>query len=164
MALIVEDGTGKIDAESFASVAEADTRLAALGMTIWTDLSPTEKEQALRRATNYIEHQFYSYWLGYRYTAAQALGWPRGDVVVNDFTVLHTVLPVAVRNATIDLALKAAAGDLNPDVGGEYPVKKKKIGPIEKEYDTSGSQTKSYRAITMLLKPYLKSSGTRVVR
>ena len=51
MSLIVEDGTGMETAESYASVAQADARLAALGMTNWATLTTTEKEQALRRAT-----------------------------------------------------------------------------------------------------------------
>ena len=55
MTLIVEDGTGKSDAESFASVASADAQMTALGITIWTSLVTEEKEQALRRATQYME-------------------------------------------------------------------------------------------------------------
>ncbi len=164
MALVVEDGTALANAESFASVAQADTRLASLGMTNWTLLSDPEKEQALRRATVYMENTYRSLWRGTRKTFDQALSWPRYDVEIEGFTVLNTFVPVEVVNACIDLAFRATSGDLNPDLGGSYPVKKTVIGPIEKEYDTTGSQIKSYRAVSMTLLPYLSVGGKRVIR
>ena len=66
MALIVEDGTGLETAESYASVAQADARLAALGMTNWATLTTTEKEQALRRATVAMVQFFGGRWKGAR--------------------------------------------------------------------------------------------------
>lgn len=164
MALIVEDGLGIIGAESFASVAQADARLASLGMSMWAALSEPEKEQALRRAAVHMENVYRPLWKGIRKTFEQGLSWPRYNVEVEGFVLVNTYLPLEVIAANIDLALRAATGDLNPDLGGNYPVKKKVIGPIEKEYDTSGSQVKSYRAVTMSLVQFLNTGGRRVTR
>jgi hypothetical protein len=58
VSLIVEDGTGLATAESYISVADADTRQAALGITNWATLSTAEKEQALRRSTRTSSRRF----------------------------------------------------------------------------------------------------------
>lgn len=54
MTLVVEDGSIVSGAESYASVAQADAYFAARGITIWSPLLDAEKEQALRRATDYM--------------------------------------------------------------------------------------------------------------
>src|SRR5438874_13139048 len=112
MSLIVETGAGLADAESYASVAAADTRMAALGLTNWATLTTTEREQALRRSTQYIEQAYRARWVGRRVHLTQALSWPRGWVMVDGFPVNADVVPTEVANACIDLAFKAAAGDL----------------------------------------------------
>lgn len=158
MALITEDGTGKADAESYITVAGADTRMANVGNTNWTTLTATEKEQALRRATIYMEQAYRERWTGYRHTTTQALSWPRNSVVIDGFvTVDSDVVPADVANACADLAFKAAAGDLNPEL--TRGVVRKKVGPLETEYDRNSPQSVRYRNIDMMLAPYLKGSS-----
>lgn len=156
MALIVEDGTGKSDSESYISVADADTRHSNAGLTNWATLSTTEKEQAIRRATQYMEQAFRLRWKGQRKERLQALSWPRYDVVVDCWSVDSDTVPSEIANACADLALKAAAGDLAPDL--ERGIKREKVGPIETEFDTATPQSKRYRAIEMTLAPFLKGS------
>lgn len=164
MALIVEDGTGLSTAESYASVAAADTRLAAHGMTNWTALTTGEKEQALRRATRHMVQAYRGRWLGDRVYAVQALDWPRWGVCVDGFYVSSSAVPADVANACIDLAFKAAAGDLAPDI--ERAIIREKVGPLETEYSAHSPQATRYRAIDMLLAPYLSGGGVnaRLVR
>lgn len=158
MALIVEDGTGLSNAESFVSVANADARHSATGMTNWATLTTTEKEQALRRATNYMEGLYRSRWKGIKATQLQALSWPRGGAVVDGYTLEGDIVPAEVANACADLALKAAAGDLNPDL--ERAIIREKVGPLETEYSAHSSQAKRYSAINAALAPYLMGSST----
>lgn len=163
MALVVEDGTGLTTAESFASVADADTRLAALGLSLWADeMNTAEKEQALRRATTFMEQSWRSRWQGNRKTLEQALSWPRYEVCVDGFPIPGTIVPVDVENACIDLAYKAAFGDLAPDI--ERAIIREKVGPLETEWSAHGSQATQYRAINMTLSPYLLPQMARVVR
>jgi hypothetical protein len=157
VALIVEDGTGKADAESYVSVADADTRQANLGNTNWATLLTAEKEQALRRATLYIEQAYRERWTGYRLHKAQALSWPRWNVWVDGYPVDTDIVPPDVAHVCADLALKAAAGDLAPDL--TRGIVRKKVGPLETEFDRFSPQSTRYRAIDMALSPYLKGSS-----
>lgn len=158
MALIVEDGTGLATAESYISVADADTRMTNLGNTNWTTLTATEKEQALRRATVYMEQAYRSRWSGYRNGDTQALSWPRNGVVIDRYILVDDdVVPAAVADACADLAFRAAAGDLNADL--ERGVVRKKVGPLETEYDRASPQSVRYRSIDMMLAPYLMGGG-----
>jgi hypothetical protein len=172
MTLIVEDGTGLPNSDSYASVASADTRLAALGMTDWTSLSTAQKEQALRRATVYMLQTYRSRWRGRRKLGTQALDWPREEVTRDDYGIFlisgyyayypDDEVPAEVEDACIDLALRSAAADLLPDQS--QGVVREKVGPLEVEYDRYSPQRKKYSAIDGLLRPLLKADGSGVVR
>ncbi len=158
MSLIVEDGTGLPTAESYVSVAAATARHLALGNDTWATITTEQMEQALRRATAYMEQAFRTRWTGRRVSAVQALSWPRYDVCVDGYSVDSNVVPAEVANACADLALKAAAGDLNADITGPRLIRKK-TGPLEREYDRFSPQSTRYPAINMLLAPYLTGSS-----
>lgn len=165
MALVVENGTGLATAESYVSVASADTRHSNLGNTNWTTLTTEQKEEALRRSTVYLEQAYRERWKGNRHTVDQALSWPRNSVVVDGFVVVDSdVVPADVANACADVAFKAAAGDLNADI--TRAVIREKVGPLETEYSAHSPQSVRYRSIDMLLAPYLTGGGAsaRLVR
>lgn len=157
MSLIVETGQGLPNAESYISVADADARHASLGNTGWTGTEAT-KEALLRRATAYMEQAYRLRWKGTRVYRVQALSWPRYGAVVDGYDLESTTVPTEVANACADLAMKAAAGDLAPDL--ERGLIRKKIGPIEKEWDRNSPQATRYRNVDMALAPYLKGSSS----
>lgn len=157
MALVVETGSGSATAESYASVSQADTRLASLGNTLWATMSEAEREQALRRATVFMEQAFRQRWRGTRTLRAQALSWPRYGATVDGFDVSSTTVPADVANACIDLAFKAAAADLAPDT--TRLAIREKVGPIEAEYSPYQPQQAVYVAIERALSPYLKGGA-----
>ena len=68
MALIIETGAGLPDADSYASVAEADRQLAALGVTDWAPLDEADKEIALRNAPRFMRTNYRLRWAGQRST------------------------------------------------------------------------------------------------
>lgn len=79
MALIVEDGSGKADAESYASLAQADTIAAAHGLaSTWSALAESAKEAALRASTMWLDGTYGPRFTGLRQFEGQALEWPRG--------------------------------------------------------------------------------------
>lgn len=172
MALIVEDGSIVAWAESFCSVTFADGYLSARGYTLWAGLTPDQKEQALRRAADYIEQAYSSRWDGYRTRATQALSWPRQDVPMKDAGgeriaayYAPNEVPVSVQQAQAAMAFKAAAGDLNPDLA--RAVQSETIGPISTTYSNGSPQFTRYRAIDGMLAPLLRDSsgaGFRIVR
>ncbi len=162
MALTVESGLGLADAESYISVADATTRLTSIGSnTAWDALSTTEQEQALRRATAFMEQRYRGRWRGTKLLRAQALSWPRYGATADGYTVDSNIVPTEVANACAELAYRAAAGDLNADQ--TRGVVRKKIGPLETEYDRYSSQAKRFPAVDQMLAPYLFAAN-RLVR
>lgn len=173
MALIVEDGTGKADAESFISVADANTYHTARGNSAWAALaSDTVREQMLRKAADYMEQVYRMRWKGQRVTATQALSWPRAWVSREDYYRTGSVPPVSidgsfyyasdevpteVARACAELALRAIDSDLAEDLG--VPVTSETVGPISVTYAAGARQTKTYRAIDAMLSPFLEGAG-----
>lgn len=157
MTLTVETGTGSSASEAYASVSQADTRLAALGMATWAALSTAEKEQALRRATAYMEQAYADRWRGTRLLRDQALSWPRYGVEAYGHYYDSTSVPAVIVTACIDLALKAATSDLNPDL--TRTTIREKVGPIETEYAPNAPEATRYRSIDQALAPFFKGGG-----
>lgn len=159
MSLIVEDGTGLSTAESYASVAEADTYHSNIGNTSWASLTTTVKEQLLRKASNYMVQTYRMRWAGVRKNDTQALDWPRYLVPRTDTEAVNAYydsdsVPGEVKVACAELALKANSFTLAPDT--DRLTKREKVGQLEVEYDTvNGKAYKMYRAIDNLLMPML---------
>lgn len=172
MALIVEDGTALANSESYCTVAFADGYMDDRGFTLWATLTTTDKERALRRATDYMIEEYRERWKGRRVLITQALDWPRVGVVLEDFggsqgrnnfgsyglfQVSYQIVPIPVARACADLAFRAAAGDLAPDLG--RPTIREKVDVIEVAYAPGVRQITKYRAIDNLLSPYLIGAG-----
>ncbi|WP_341928797.1 DnaT-like ssDNA-binding protein [Methyloversatilis discipulorum] len=131
MALIVEDGTGRPDADSYVPVAFADQYLAAMGASAWAAASVPAREVALRKATAYVEAAYM--WRGERSSGGQALSWPRAGVCRDGVVVASNAVPVQVQRAVCELAAKALTVDLMPDVAPEV-VTEETVGPISTSY------------------------------
>jgi len=157
MALVVEDGTGKEDAEAYISVTDADAYFAARGNAVWADLTTGQKEQALRAGADYMGGQYGLRWKGSRVTADQALDWPRVGVIANGFEVDSDIVPEAVRRANAEFAVRASAGDLLADQGAQ--VKSERVGPIAVEYADGARQGTRYVAVDGMLAAYLLGGG-----
>lgn len=172
MAFIVEDGSGVVGANSYASVAEADGYFAERGVTTWSGATEA-KQSFLIRATDYIELRF-----GARFQgtvefpdAPQGLSFPRTGITG------YTGVPDCLKRATFEYALRAIAGPLAPDsplepTGLQLAAKRTKVGPIETElqYKQSGAGSaspafRSYPTADTQLKALLApSGGNRVYR
>lgn len=120
MTLIVEDGTGLANAQSYNAAADVGTYLTARGLDApWVALSSTEKDIACVLATDWLENLKRLVWRGARLTAGQALSFPRIDVVDDDgFTLSAAPLPLRLRNAHAELcgilASRKASRGLTP--------------------------------------------------
>jgi hypothetical protein len=165
MALIVEDGSGLSNAESYCSVAFADNYFSNLGITAWA--SVTNKEAALRAATEYMLQTYRSSWKGRRTVYTQSLDWPRVGVVIDRFIyVKSNIVPVEIQKACAELALKSTIQTLLPDQSQQ--TIREKVGQLEVEYQPGSNATPKYFAINSILSPFLESSSSgamaRVVR
>lgn len=155
MALVTEDGTGRADAESLATVDAFKARCTALGVV--HDLSDLQIERNLRKATEYMA-RYRDRWSGDRKTATQATDFPRYNMPIRDTAITqhyaNDTVPLPVRNACIDLAWKASSTDLDADQ--TRAVKRSKVGPIETEYEAGSPQSRRFPAIETMLSPYFK--------
>jgi len=148
MALVLEDGTGLTNSESYVDVAYVNAYFLKRGINEWASL--TNREQLIIRAMDYIENN-YTY-LGTKLVSTQALAFPR---VINGETVLP---PIALKNALCELALKANSGDLLQDTG--KTTIREKVGTLEVEYDPNQDDLTSYNYVNKLLAPYLVSTSS----
>lgn len=166
--LIVEDGTGREDANSYASVEDADAYFALRMNAKWASLSQQQKESALVQATDYIDACFGNSFKGFAKTATQSLCWPR--VLGPNFIQM----PPALKKATFEYAVRASDGSLMPDPQydetGQLILKKlEEVGPIKEEttYHALGTYSSSGRRPIPAADAYLKfllKTGGGVIR
>lgn len=109
--LIIEDGSAKADAQSYATVAELVAYAAARGITL--PATEAEREALLIKAMDYLESLSF---VGIRYTRTQALAWPRVNAIVDGFYVAHTEIPRRLKDAQLQLALDSIDVDLMGNV------------------------------------------------
>ena len=153
MALIVEDGTGLPNADSYVSLVESSAYHTAMGNSAWGAASPSDQESALRRSTQYLDTRYS--WKGNRLTDTQALAWPRTS----------SAWPVkAVKTSCCELALRALSGSLYTD-RPDAAVKRETVGPITVEYGHSqqGGQVR-YVIVDDLLSGLINTSGRLSLR
>lgn len=166
MTIITETGAGLADAESYASVVTADAYHVKRLNTAWATLDEATKESLLIKATEYMVGQYRERWKGRRRTSTQALDWPRYDVELADVEgyLGSDIVPIEVQNACAALAMQANSGDLAPPI--KRTIKEKVIGPIKTVYADGAPEVVRYRAVDLLLKPFLCGSGLtgRMVR
>ena len=146
--MVVEDGTGLSNADSFVSVAYADTYFSTRGVTAWASL--TNKEALLIKATDYIEAVYSESWKGVTLNDTQSLSFPR---IIDD----ATVYPDRLLKAVCELALKANSSVLLIDE--KQRVLEKKIDVMTIKYAEYSDQKTQYSMVYGLISPYLSSSG-----
>jgi len=169
MALVVEDGTGKSDADSYLSEADADTyNTAHSASTDWSGADSADKEKALRLATQYLDVRYDGLWKGYKATDAQALAWPRivaeKEDCYDSAYYAQDALPAVLEKATAELALRVIEGDtLFDDITKPGTIKSQSVtvGPIQKSIEYMGgyNQVKKYPLIDGLVRPLIKNSS-----
>lgn len=158
MAFVVETGAGVPNANSYASVASADSYVADRGITGWSTLTTPDKQQALIKATDYLEATYRDAWKGNRITATQSLSWPRANVIIDGFLMDANIVPLNVINSCVEMALRASSGEaLIADQG--QVVKSEKIDVIEIQYQDYSDPTLRYPFVNRMLSPYLLSSS-----
>ena len=157
MALIVEDGTGKVDAQSYASVATLEAYAALYGVTL-AAADQAAKEVLLVKAMLFIESQSFK---GDKATEAQALQYPRYNVIIDNFLVAGDVIPNLLINALCETAISIAAGT-NPMDDISRVVTREKIGALEFEYKKGGRVTTYIQKAESLLSKLVHSHVTAV--
>lgn len=186
--LVLEDGTGVVDANTYSLIDPADTYHDLHGNTEWKAASKVERATALVAGTSYLDLRW-SYvgrptTPGDPDTVGQELCWPRlnvfgGNLIDTKFNEwADDEIPTWILEATYEYALAHVnVGRLLPDPividtgDRRIKLKREKIGPLEEETRYSDSRSPS------ILKTYAQSDriilqsglaintgGTRTIR
>lgn len=172
MALTVEDGTGKSDADAFISLTYFKAYCDARGHTYGTD---TLIEQAIIRATDFLSDSYH--WQGFKLKerghsdGEQALAWPRTYVQDrNGYAVASDIVPDEVQRATAEVTRREleTPGAMTPDYTASERVKSERVGSLAVEYDMTRTDAESVRPVLLVVRdligPFLKrGTGSRIV-
>lgn len=137
--LIIEDGTGVANANSYVDVAYLDIYAADRGLTIPT--ADTDKEIFLLKAMDYLEGRRAEY-QGSKSVATQSLQWPRQLVQVDCSDVAIDSIPEELKKAQCQLVVEQQKRTLlypAPITSSiEGLVTQKTVGPLTKKYAFNG--------------------------
>ncbi len=136
--MIVEDGSIIPNANSYVSIEYANEYFSIRNNSLWVG-EDFQKEGFLIRSTDYIEGRFGNRFIGQRVSNLQSLSWPRKGTN----GISSNIIPVAVKNACCEYAVRAIQGALAPDVvtdasGAIKATTREKVGPLEESYSLVG--------------------------
>jgi len=159
MPLVLEDGTGVVGANSYASVADADAFFADRNISDWAGPGATtpDKEGFLIQGADYL-NSFYV---------------PRGEFLVDDQGMLlptdvYGYVPLAFKQAQILLAREAAVnGPLGSTFGESLVTYSREqlqgVGETETHYEVSSTKAdqtgKTGSIIDAMLSRYIHKPG-----
>ena len=156
--IVVETGSIVSGANSYISEADMGTYATDRGVTIAGTAA-----DLLIQAMDYIESQSFQ---GLKKTSAQALQWPRTNVVIDSYAVNSDVIPQLLKDALCEFCI-GIDGGTNPLANVARETVREKVGDIEVEYSPN-SRSADYLAAgeTKLRKLLANQSGisARVIR
>ena len=159
MALVIEDGSIVSGANSYATAADYNTYIDARYPALARSVTDAVAEGYLLLAMDYLESQSI---IGFKFTDAQPLQWPRRDVYIDGYYVLTTEIPASVINALYEIAYGVEQGyNLAAPVSRETLIEK--IGEISITYKESAASKVLLPAATQALRKFT-TSANRVVR
>lgn len=163
--LVVEDGTGLPNANSYCDLDFAIEYCTMKGYADWLKLSDDEQKVFIIRGTEFVDN-FYN-WKGIRHRQSQSMAFPRDEIYDDDKYPVNGI-PEKLKKACIEAAfLNATSGtstlfSTKDENGG---IKKQKVDTLEVEYfgnQKSGSAsdvdyTTIYDVLNKLLKGLYKT-------
>ena len=159
--LVVEDGTGRSDANSYCDLDFALEYCVMKGYSNWLTLSENEQKVFIIRGTEFVDNFFT--WKGIRHTQSQSMAFPRDEIYDDDRYPVNGI-PDRLKKACIEAAfLNASSGSdtlfVTKDENGK--VKKQKVDSLEVEYfstqqNNEKASTVDYTSIYDILNKLLK--------
>ena len=134
MALVVEDGSGKSNANTYISQSDATTYFTNHDdPTAWSGLSSSLKDAALLYATVTLDGMWD--FIGTVTTSTQALAWPRDGVWDEEGRNLAAdTVPQRIKDAECELALLHTSNPLNASYARSGAIEEERVGPILTRY------------------------------
>jgi hypothetical protein len=188
---VIEDGTGKPDANAYMTVQWMIDYFAEVGVDLAGWDAATKAQPRIVIATRALVAMFRDQWQGRRTKYDQALDWPRYGVILDrdmvgdmwmpgigslglpGFLVGSADIPDIVKAATAELAYRAdlratsaaqqGAGILVPDIEpGAMSVISESVGPISVSYAPGINPVPVYTYVKSILRPLLARASNQV--
>jgi len=162
--LVKETGSGVTGANTYATLGTVSAYCTNHGVTTWASLASEAQKAAILRAMNYMESRN---WKGWKDNQYNSLEWPRAGVVDrNNYGIPSTDIPEQVKDALAEAAHREGdnANTMQKDLARGGKTKFEKIGPLETEYFSSASPSKTFEVIDGMLKGLLTSSASVKVK
>lgn len=159
--LVVEDGTGKVDANTYITVEEARKYAEDRGVTL--DADDDKVAANLILAVDYMEsHTSYR---GRVSNRLQALSFPRYGLMYRGQYLPNSVIPKKVKDAQAQLLLDIKESGALISASQQFALKRKKLeGLGEFEYAVGSNATYSAKAshtvYDSLMKEFTNASST----
>lgn len=163
MALVIEDGTGLSNSESYVDVTEFQAYADKRGLSIPSDNAACEV--LLIKAMDYLdakEHQLQ----GARVSAAQSLSYPREGLKLFGFYVEDNAIPELIKKAQMELAFQAQSQELAVTNSGQELLEQEVPGVIMQKFSETGNKNKQpvFEKVEQYLKPLYKAMSYRISR
>jgi len=166
--IILEDGSGVDNSNSYVLVKDVDLFCAKLGLSEWNKAGEKEKEEAIFRAMDYIESLSFRGYKVYPLSSypLRHLKFPRYEIYTEDGDCLdYSVIPFELKNAVSRAAYEELidSGCLKINTASDSFTRKEKIGSIEIEYSPAESYT-VFQYLNDYLKNLISPVTTKLVR
>lgn len=156
MALVLEDGTGIIDANSYATVQEFKDYHNDRGNDV-SEFSDSDIARLLVRATDYVDQRWGMAFKGYKQFTCNTLSFPRKALVDKAGNTVEGV-PEKLKQAVFIYALQAGDKDLFVDpeltVRSGITMERQRVGPIETETRYAESSASSLNSVESMIQPF----------
>lgn len=161
--LIVEDGSGISDSNSYCDLDFALEYCVNHGYTSWIDMTEDEQKVYLIKGTSFVDN-FYE-WKGYKRTSVQSLEFPRNGLIDNNRTEILGI-PNNLKKAVIEAGFINYSSEVDNlfvsrDENGA--IKRQKVDELEVEYfgeseatETEAEYKTTYQVLNKLLKGLYK--------
>ncbi|MBU0651179.1 hypothetical protein KKC59_04645 [bacterium] len=151
--LIIEDGTGKADANSYIDLAFSNQYFEdRLYSSKWNELSDDDKTRALLMSANILDT--YVDWRGRRTNKDQVLVFPRYGLEDEGYAVLNNEIPIKIKKAQAELALFIVLEDRVAD-RGDIGIKEIQVESIKLVFDKEDFLQVVPDVVINYLKPFI---------
>ena len=160
--LVVEDGTGLSNANTYVSLADADTYFEShVYSSGWDATADASKNIALAMATRLLDAYFV--FEGKKIGDTQALEFPRFDIKDRSgFLIQSTTIPQALKDATGEYAQFMIASDRTADASGKG-FKLLSAGSLTMQPDTNDKPPVVPGVVSQLINFLGRPAGTMAI-
>ncbi|CAH9015383.1 head completion adaptor [Vibrio phage 137E35-1] len=162
--LIVEDGTGKVDAQAYIDASYLDGYAALRGEDL-TAYSEAQKEAAIYVSVNDFIDVFHTF-NGTKLNADQGLSLPTDKVVLTDVATHRDIQEANANAAILQLKSSLFVDTTAADTNGSIKSASSKVDVIEEstEYFEGTERTVKYNTpiVDRLLRPYIGGGGIQL--